>query len=233
MVPLESFKKYLKQKRKKKSVINRNINTVQIFLNQQPDKKDTKITPSDIDKYVETIEKQGRSAKGFLYVMMNYFQYLEDEKMLSYVAEQRRTRTNKTRKKFQIKDFLGVNQETVRKLNSVNIKNVDQILEQGRTSKQRQRIAQELGISEDEVLEIVCLSDLTRLGHVKRKLARLYYEAGLRSPLEVSKYTPEELHEHFKSYIQSSGWDGMTPNLKDLENNIQNAKKLDKIIDLP
>jgi hypothetical protein len=105
------------------------------------------------------------------------------------------------------------------------------MLDQGKTSKQRQRIAQELGISEADILEIVCLSNLTRLGHVKRKLARLYYEAGFHSPHEVAKYTSEELHEHFKSYIQSSGWNGMIPNLKDLENNINNAKKLDKIID--
>lgn len=226
---LESFKLFLKKRGKKESVINRNIKTVQIFLDSQP--KTAQVTSEDITIYVKKLEAEGGSAKGFLYCMMNYFQFLGDDQMFSYVARLRRERTIKTRRYFQIKDFLGVNMEVVRKLNSANIYDVYQMLEYGRTSEQRQRLVEELDLSMDELVEIVCLSDLTRLGHVKRKLARLYYEVGFRSPIEVVKYTPDELYEHFKSFIQSSGWDGMVPNLKDLENNIQNAKKLEKIID--
>lgn len=229
MVVLESFEQFLKKRRKKGSVINRNVKTVQFFLESQS--KEDQLTPEDITKYVKNIEAEGKSVKGFLYCMMNYFQFLGDDKMYSYVTMLRKKRTSKTRRSFQIKDFLWVNREIVRKLNSVNIYDVYQMLERGRTVEQRQRLVEELGVSMDELIEIVCLSDLTRLGHVKRKLARLYFEAGFRSPIKVAKYTPEELYEHFKSFIQCSGWNGMVPNLKDLENNIQNAKKLEKIID--
>ena len=151
--------------------------------------------------------------------------------MYSYVAGLRRERTSKTRRKFQIKDFLNIDQEVVRKLSFIGVKDVDQMLKQGKTQDKRHQLAEELDIPEDAILELAQLSDLTRLGHVKRKLARLYYASGIHSPIEVAKYTPEELYEHLKSYIQSSGWNGMIPNLKDLENNINNSKKLKKIIE--
>ena len=231
MFYLESFKKHLKRKGKKDSVIDRNIRTVNQFFYYLKSDVDTDVSTEDIEAYIEAIEKEGQSAKSFLYVMMNYFRYTEDEDMYSYVAELREERTSKSRRKFQIKDLLETDKEAVRKLNSVGIRDVDQVLELCKTKEQRSQLAHELNISEDSILEIVHLSDLTRLGYVKRKLSRLYYDSGFRSPVEVAEYTPERLYEHFKSYVHDSGWDGMVPNPKDLENNIKNAKSLDDIVE--
>jgi hypothetical protein len=39
------------------------------------------------------------------------------------------------------------------------------------------------------------------------------------------------LYEYFKAYVEDSGWDGMVPNKKDLENNIKSARKLKEIVE--
>ena len=226
---MESFNRYLKGRGKKDSVIDRNIRTVEEFLESL--NSDSQVSQEDIRVYVESIEKAGKSAKGFLYAMMNYFKYLGDEEMYSCVAGLREKRTGKTRRKFQIKDFLNIDEEVIRKLNSIGINDVYQMLNHGDTGEKRKRLAEKLKVPEEVILELVNLSDLTRLGYVKRKLSRLYYDSGFRSPLEVSGYQTEALYEHFKSYVEESGWDGMVPNPKDLENNINQAKKLKKIVD--
>jgi hypothetical protein len=105
------------------------------------------------------------------------------------------------------------------------------MLDAGKTKKQRVKLAQELGIPEEVILELVRLSDLTRIGHVKAKLTRLYYNAGLDSPLKVAEFEPEELYDFFEKFVEESGWDGMVPNLKDLVNNITNARKLKKVVE--
>jgi hypothetical protein len=105
------------------------------------------------------------------------------------------------------------------------------MLEHGRTKEQRRQLAAYLDISENKILELVSLSDLTRMGYVKRKLSRLYYNAGLISPIEVAKFDPEALYELFKGYVENSGWNGMIPNRKDLEYNINNARQLKEIVE--
>jgi hypothetical protein len=88
-----------------------------------------------------------------------------------------------------------------------------------------------LGISEAGILELVKLSDITRLGYVKRKLARLYYEAGLDSPAKIAAFKPQQLHDFFVKFVAESGWKGMVPNPKDLANNIKSARKLSEIVE--
>jgi hypothetical protein len=119
----------------------------------------------------------------------------------------------------------------MKKLEKIGIKNVEQMLDAGKTKKQREKLAQKLGIPEEAILELVKLSDLTRIGHVKVKLTRLYYNAGLDSPLKVAEFEPDKLHDFFKKFVEESGWDGMVPNLKDLVNNIENARKLKKVVE--
>ena len=48
------------------------------------------------------------------------------------------------------------------------------MLEKGKTKKQREQLSKQLDIPEEAMLELVKLSDITRLGYVKKKLSRLY-----------------------------------------------------------
>jgi hypothetical protein len=231
----EEFRKFLKGKGKKIEVIDRNVEAINKFANflkEESGKKLVDVKTTDIDLYVEKIEKILKtSAKGSLYVLMNYFKFIENKELLSHAAKLREARTMKTRRIFPLKDFYYVNLEHVKKLADIGIKNVEQMLEAGKTIKQRKELAKQLEIPEKGILELVELSDITRVGYVKSKLAKLYHSAGFDTPTKIAKFTSEELYEHFKEFVEKSGWDGMVPNPSDLEHNIKSAKKLKELVE--
>ncbi len=105
------------------------------------------------------------------------------------------------------------------------------MLEKGKTKKQREDLSKQLAIPEESILELVKLSDITRLGYVKKKLSRLYYDAGLDSPAKIAEFEPKELHEFFIRFVEESNWDGMVPNPSDLVYNIKTARKLSKVVE--
>lgn len=230
----EGFRKYLRRKGKKPHVVNRNVESVKqfsSFLQKERNKELIDASKNDIDAYVLFFEEKKQSAKGALYTLMNYYHFLQDKELLAHAHALRNERTKKTRRIFPIKEFLKVNQEYVKKLNSIGIRTVEQMLDRGRTKKQREELSNQLDIPEESILELVKLSDITRLGYVKKKLSRLYYEAGLDSPAKIAAYEPEELHSFFVKFVEESGWDGLVPNPSDLVYNIRAARKLKKIVE--
>jgi len=230
----DEFRKFLKRKGKKEEVVVRNILAVRKFISflQNNRGKDlAAVTKEDIEAYVMEIESKKISAKGPLYVLMNFFRFQGNNDLLNFTRTQREERTKKTRKIFPIKEFLKINQEHVKKLAIIGIKNVEQMLENGKTKKQREELSKQLAIPEESILELVKLSDITRLGYVRKKLSRLYYEAGLDSPVKVAAFEPKELHQFFTKFVEESGWDGMIPNPSDLVSNIKNARQLSKVVE--
>ena len=228
------FRKYLKRRGKKPAVIDRNVGVLQDFISYLLEKREKAldcVTADDVNAFVMEIESSKQSAKGYLYVLMNYFHFRGNNDLLNHTSALRGERTKKTRRIFLVKEFLNINQDYVQKLAAVGIKNVEQMLDKGRTKKQREQLSQQLAIPEDVILELVKLSDITRLGYVKKKLSRLYYDAGLDSPAKIAEFEPQQLHAFFVKYIEESGWDGMVPNPKDLVHNIKSARKLSKIVE--
>ena len=230
----EGFRKYLRRRGKKSAVADRNVQVLRNFIAYLLRKRKTDIvnvTADDIDDFVAEVESKKQSAKGYLYALMNYFHFLGDKDLLHHTSSLRDKRTRKTRRIFPIREFLNVNQDYIKKLAAIGVKNVEQMLDKGRTKKQREQLSRQLAIPEEAVLELVKLSDITRVGYVKRKLSRLYYNAGLDSPAKIAKFEPAQLHEFFVKFIEESGWDGMVPNPKDLVSNITNARKLVDVVE--
>ena len=230
----EEFRKYLKRRGKKPGVVDRNVHVLKDFISYLLEKREKHldgVTLYDIDAFVMDIESRKQSAKGYLYVLMNYFHFLGNKELLGHANTLRDERTKKTRRIFPIKEFLSINQDHVKKLAAIGIKNVEQMLEKGRTRKQREQLSKQLDIPEEAILELVKLSDITRIGYVKKKLSRLYYDAELDSPAKIAEFEPKQLHAFFVKFVEESGWDGMVPNPKDLVNNIRNARKLSEIVE--
>lgn len=228
------FRTYLKRKGKKPAVVDRNVDVLNRFIAYLVEKRKKtldSVATIDIEAFVMETENKKQSVKGYLYVLMNYFCFSGNKTLLDFAGNLRKERTEKTRKIFLIKDFLNVNQDHVQKLSALGIKNVKQMIERGKTKKLRKQLSKQAKISEEAILELVKLSDITRIGHVKKKLSRLYYETGLDSPRKIAEFEPRQLHEFFVKFIEESGWDGMVPNPKDLANNIRNAKKLSKLVE--
>ena len=231
----EEFRAYLKKRGKKDSVIERNVETIKEFRNylvKQRENDLDAVSTADICSFVKILEKERKtSAKGYLYVLMNYFKFTGQTEILGFVTQLREERTKKSRRVFPLKEFYQVNEDYIKKLDSIGIKNVEQMLEEGKTIKQRKELSQRLDIPEEDILRLVELSDITRIGYVKSKLAVLYHSAGFDSPTKFANFTAEELYKHFEDYIQKSNWDGMVPNLADLKYNLKNAKKLKEVVE--
>ena len=86
----------------------------------------------------------------------------------------------KKRNPFKLKNFIGVDNDTIAKLEMVGVRNTDQMLTAGRSAESRSELANNAGIPLESVTELVKLSDLARLPGVKGIRARLYYDAGVK-----------------------------------------------------
>jgi hypothetical protein len=132
---------------------------------------------------------------------------------------------------FKLKDFRGVNAEFITTLASWHIKDTEQMLTAGHTLGLRTMLAQETGIPENVILELVQLSDLARLPGVKGIRARLYHEAGVDSVEKMASWKPEALRKMITEYVERTGFDGIPPLPKEVMSTIENARKLPKVVE--
>ncbi len=138
--------------------------------------------------------------------------------------------TEKKRNSFKLRDFRGVNPEFISILEARRIKNAGQMLNVGRTKKQRSALAKETGIPENVLLELVKLSDLARLPGVKGIRARLYYDAGVDTVEKMANWEPEALRVMVTEYVERTRFEGIPPLPKEVSSTIANARKLPKVV---
>jgi len=127
-------------------------------------------------------------------------------KLASDIREQE---ISKTRRAFRLREFRGVRLEEVAELEAIGIVTVDQMLAAGRTRDARRQLAEQTGISPPSILELVKLSDLSRLGAIKSVRDRLYYEAGLDTPDKFVPWEPEALRQMLVEFVERTGFDGI------------------------
>jgi hypothetical protein len=135
------------------------------------------------------------------------------------------------RKPFPMKKFRDVDQEYAEKLAEIGVKNVNQMLEAGRTPDSRKSLAGKTGIPLESILELVKLSDLSRIGAVKTIRARLYHDGGVDTVEKMAELEPEELRNLMIDFVERTGFDGIAPLPKEAEYTIESARKLPKIIE--
>jgi hypothetical protein len=87
-------------------------------------------------------------------------------------------------------------------------------------------LAERTGASPESILELVKLSDLSRLGAIKSVRARLYYEAGLDTPDKFRRWEPEALRQMLVDFVERTGFEGIAPLPKELQNAIVAARRL-------
>lgn len=97
----EEFKKFLKRKGKKVDVVERNCQALKkfvAFLHSDRNTDLVSVSQEDIEAYIDQIEKKNQSAKGSLYVIMNYFRFIGNKKLLNFASSLREERTQKSRR---------------------------------------------------------------------------------------------------------------------------------------
>lgn len=229
------FERYLKKTGRKPNVITRYTRLVKVFerflVENKKVQQVSKASQSDLVEFVQFYEKtMQKSAKTILYALIHYYKSLSLLQMSSKAQELRAPRKTK-RGPFPINQLLGFNKNHIDILIKHGIKNVDQMREAGKTKSLRETLSKDTNISYHIILELVQLSDLVRIGYVKRKFTRLFYNAGIKTPSDLKKWNSDNLFEHLKKYITDSGWEGIPPYKSDLTNYINSAKKLAEVIE--
>jgi hypothetical protein len=132
---------------------------------------------------------------------------------------------------FPLKDFLKISPAHIEKLEALGIRNANQMLTAGKTPKKRQELSTKTGIPSEVILELVKLSDLTRIFGVKSIRARLYYDAEVDTLDKMAKWDPNKLRTMLIDFVEKTGFNGIAPLPKEAEFTVKEAKKLPRIIE--
>ncbi|MHA2429214.1 MAG: DUF4332 domain-containing protein [Candidatus Hermodarchaeia archaeon] len=232
----EAFRRFLKRGGRKAHVVDTVIHLVRHFeayLNKFLSGKTlNEATPEDLETYVQWYEQdEEATANRHLWGIRYYYRFTNNRTMAIRVSELREARTSKTRKSFRIRDFRGVNEDYVGKLEAVGIRDVEQMRQQGATPTQRADLAEKTGIPEESILVFVRLSDLARLPGVKAIRTRLYYDAGIDTLEKMAKWDPVALRLMLIEFVEKTGFDGIAPLPKEAANAVKVAGELPRVIE--
>jgi hypothetical protein len=139
--------------------------------------------------------------------------------------------TPKKSNPMQLKDFRGVNPNHIACLQRIGIKTAPQLLSRGSTPSSRAALADTSGVPLDAVLELVKLSDLSRLPGVKGIRARLYYDAGVNCVEKLASFNQSELLALTADFVSRTGFDGIPPLPKEVSSTITNARNLPRLVE--
>jgi hypothetical protein len=129
-----------------------------------------------------------------------------------------------------LRDIPGVDPEQVRRLSEVGIKHSKHLFDRGATPEDRAALAQETGLLAGDLLELVSLSDLARVGGMGPVFVRLFYESGVDSLATLAGWAPEALFERLHAVNRERGLSHVVPSLKDVTNYVEKARELPKVI---
>jgi len=230
----DRFILYLKKRGKKSHVIDGLVSHVvhfEKYLKSNSGKSLEKAGNADLQGFLKEMEKtKPGQAKKYCRGIALYYKFC-DNKLYLIASNYREAAIEETRADFPLKNFQGIKKEFVKKLAAAGITDAPQMLEAGRTLKDREALAKSTGIPLSAILELVKLSDLSRIGGVKGIRARLYYDAGIDTVSKLARWEPEKLRAFITEYIDSSGFKGIAPTPKEARNTIVDARKLDSVIE--
>lgn len=226
------FIKYLKGGGRNPSSVKRALKYVKQFIRFAEVNKTETNSKSTIKEYISWKEDTlGEKINTDLWALKYFFDFQSLKQLKNFVSEEREKRVSKTRRTFPLRDFLNVNEKTIKSLAEIGIINVNHLILKGKTIKSREDISKQTNIPIEAIEELVKLSDLARIPGVKGIRARLYYEAGIQTVSDFKKWDPETLTEYLKKWVKNNNFNGIAPLPKEIKFTIRKASKLDTIIE--
>jgi predicted flap endonuclease-1-like 5' DNA nuclease len=234
MMENKGFEEYLKRGGRSPSAINRCFRYVTEFESYLQEHRHGKqlaeVDDQDLIEFVDWIEnRSNESAKGYLWALRYYYDYLSNDEIRNFAITLREERID--RAPFSLKKFQGVNPDYASQLAECGIQNVNQMLDAGLTNKDREQLSRETRIPKSGILEFVKLSDLARIPGVKGIRARLYYDAGIDTVEKIAAWEPDRLVEKIAEFVAKSGFEGIPTLPAEARYTIDQAKKLPKIVE--
>lgn len=232
----EGLRKFLKRKGKKLHVIEkfyRELDNYEAFINERRSGSDIEQSSvKDLEAYVEWYEETTKKkAKTVLWALLGIFDFISRDDLYKRAGSLREDRTKKTRASFKLKDYVGINQDFVIQLAKIGIKNVDHMIKAGKTREMRKKLAEQTGISKNEILKYVKFANLSRIGAVKKVRAPLYYETGFDTLDKIANTPSKEFISKIQEFIVKTDYDAIAPLPKEAANTVKTAKKLPRLIE--
>jgi hypothetical protein len=105
----------------------------------------------------------------------------------------------------KIKDFKGIDSNTVYCLEKIGIKDTYKLYDRVLKQKNRKELAQITGLTQFIILELTKLADLSRIKWVGTTFARMLYDIGVDTVEKASKVDPVNLHNQINKYNKENG----------------------------
>lgn len=124
----------------------------------------------------------------------------------------------------------GMTEELTKELTGRGISTATELLELVTTPAQRKSLADSAGVAQDVVREIANRADLSRVKGVSGVFSDLLEHAGVDTVKELATRRADNLHAKIKEVNDSLNLAGRIPTLADVENWVEQAKKLPKTL---
>ena len=131
----------------------------------------------------------------------------------------------------KIVDIEGIGPTYAKKLIDAGVKTTDDLLEVAGTKDGRKDLAEKTGISENNILEWVNLSDLFRIKGVGSEYSDLLEEAGVDTVVELSGRNPDNLHAKIIEINEEKKLVRRPPTLETVKSWIEQAKTLPRKVE--
>lgn len=109
-------------------------------------------------------------------------------------------------KPIQFSKIPMINENVLKKLESAGVKNTKQLFNKARTIQEREVFSRLTGISADELLELIKLTDLSRIKWIGPIFTRMFFESGVDTAEKVSRAKAADLFKRLKAINEKHGF---------------------------
>jgi len=222
---------YLTSSKRSKPGIKRALSALTAFETWLRETYDLSIEDDISVKHLTAfIQSTKKRQKNLLLGLSDVFACQEREDLKTAALKMRRVILDQQIKPMRLKDFLGVDQSLVTRLEAKGLRDAWQLLRACRTPADRQKLADKLDVAYPELLDLVIMADLSRVRAVKAKRTRLYLESGFDTLDKLAAQDPITLHYALVKFVEESGFDGIATLPKEAAFTVEAARKLDRWI---
>lgn len=188
--------------------------------------------PEHLDQYAAQCEEaEPGNARKRMRGLILYYRFAGRDALAARAAEIREAGIAERRRSFSLAAFRGVPAETIRCLEKLGIRDIEDMLRAGRTCQRRKALAASAGVPVEEIEELVGLSDLARIPGIKAVRARLYYDAGVTGIEKLAAWAPAALRRMLEQFVQETGFEGIPPLPKETRSAVAKARRLPRVVE--
>ena len=132
---------------------------------------------------------------------------------------------------YKIEELEQIDSITAEKLRSVWINTVLKLLENTKTTKQREEISNKTGIDVSQILRYANMADLFRVHGIGREYSDLLEQSGVDTIIDLSKRDAINLTEKIEEVNNEYKFVKKLPSLNEVQDWINQSKELERFLE--